>query len=84
MERKMEVVRNSLGWTNFHSDAKAGRVFTDLEILKLATNQGYTVAHVQAFHGNPVPRECYQWATEPGYLGDNERITVRHLIKMFR
>lgn len=79
---KIQVRTNKLGWTNFHSDAKNGKVFTSLKILALATNEGYTVAHAQAFHGSPVPKECLSWATAREYLGGGAGVTVRTMAKM--
>ena len=42
-------LKNDLGWTISHAQARRGWKTKDSAILKWATKHGYTVAHVQAF-----------------------------------
>tara|TARA_R100000963_G_C4544858_1_gene40353 strand:+ start:80 stop:424 length:345 start_codon:yes stop_codon:yes gene_type:complete len=42
-------LKNKLGWTIAHAQARRGWTTKDKDVLKWATKHGYTVAHVQAF-----------------------------------
>tara|TARA_R100001463_G_scaffold80657_2_gene135144 strand:+ start:1864 stop:2229 length:366 start_codon:yes stop_codon:yes gene_type:complete len=76
-------LKNEMGWTIAHAQAKRGWTTKNIDILKLATVHGYTVAHAQAFRGyhfsdsNPIGEEILKWKTKLTWLPSGKQLKMQ-------
>jgi len=72
-------LKNDLGWTIAHAQARRGWTTKDKEVLKWATKDGYTVAHVQAFRwgdSTSFDNEILEMKTNKGWLPSGKKLVM--------
>lgn len=71
-------LKNELGWTIAHAQARRGWRTDSREILKLETVHGYTVAHAMAFYGEYFTQEkILNWKTKLPWLPSGEKLKMQ-------
>jgi len=75
-------LKNDLGWTIAHAQARRGWTTKDKEVLKWATKHGYTVAHVQAFRwgdSTSFDNEILDMKTTEPWLPQGKKLIMQYV-----